>query len=281
MIVSDLKKSAELLGVSEQATMEEIENRYYLVVRRHRKNPDDIPEFESISQAYKQLKEYHVNKMMENNEVYQAELRKSPTRRKIEHFITTYKVHLIGAIVALAFLSMIISTVVSNIGRVPADASVMLFGAYYAETDAEPIEQRMTALVPEWERVGVQLVFVPEADSDQFDAGMMQKAIVMLATEKPDIYTVDAPQFERVGTQGAFLQLDDFEEQLRSWFDEERFVYEQFPEDTEAHLYGIDLTDHEVFEGLLIDQNSKIFTIRGGVEDPANALRILEVLANP
>src|SRR5690606_15557478 len=106
-----------------------------------------------------------------------------------------------------------------------------------------------------------------------------QKAMVLLATERPDIYVVDTNQLERVGSQGAFRPLDEYEETLRAQFGEQRLVYQQFTEDTESHLYGIDLTDHPVFEGLIVDQNPKIFTIRSTVEDPANALRILEALA--
>lgn len=276
-----MKQAAELLGVPEQATLEEIEKRYYLVVRRQRNNPEDYPNFEEISQAYKKLKDYHVNKMMENNEVYQAEMKKSPTRRKIEHFLSSYKLHIFGSIVALFFIIMMIQAVLDNAAKVPGDANVMLFGSYYAETDAEPIEQRMTALVPEWQRVAVQLVFIPNEDTDQFDVGMMQKAMVMLATERPDIYVVDTKQFQQIGNQGAFQPIDDYEEKLRGLFGEERLVYHQFTEDTERHLYGIDLTDHAVFEGLMMDQNLKIFTVRGTLENPANALRLLEALANP
>ncbi|GIQ69624.1 hypothetical protein XYCOK13_24480 [Xylanibacillus composti] len=281
--MDDLKKAAELLGVSEHAEMEEIENRYYLIVRRHRKSPDDVPEFEAISQAYKQLKDYHLNKMMENNEVYQAEMKKSPTRRKVEHFFSAYKLHIFGTAVIVAFAGMMLSTFLNNAAEVPEDAAVMLFGAYYANIEADDeeqsLEQRMTALVPEWQRIKVQLVFAPHDQMDTFDIGMLQKAMVMLATERPDLYVMDPQQFEIVGNQGAFLPLDDYEDRLREMFGEERLVYHQYTADTQPHLYGVDLTDHPVFEGVMMDQNSKIFTIRSGVQDTSNALRIYEALA--
>jgi hypothetical protein len=141
------------------------------------------------------------------------------------------------------------------------------------------IEARMSELIPEWERVKVSMNFTPNEGQGQFDAIQLEKSMVVLATERPDIYIVDAWQMKRLGPQTMYLSLEPWEAELRTLFPEERLIYEQFEEDTEPKLYGIDLQGSPVFEGLLRGAEEIIFTIRSNVEDPEEAMKLIRAMA--
>lgn len=279
--MEDLKRAYELLGVSEDADKEEIENRYFLLLRRHKskagKDSEEERQFEEITKAYQLIKAHLQQKMLENNPIYQADQKKSPFQRKLEHFLMYYKFHLIGGILAAVLIGSFVYSMVTKEKEIPADVTTMMVGAFYAD-DFDPLEGKMTELVPEWQRVKVIVNFTPNDTMGSFDAALLQKSIVLLATERPDIYITDNWQFERLGQQEAFLPLDDWEDSLRSLFGEERLVYARFPNDAEQKLYGIDLKDHPVFSGIILDDFPKIFTLRAGLEDTSNAMRLITAL---
>lgn len=287
--MEQLKQAYELLAVSEDADQGEIEDRYYLLLRRHKSNIKDLSstdrtiaeeEFEKITKAYQMIKGHLQQKNLENNPLYQAEQKKSPFRRKIENFFFHYRLHVFIGVIVFGLVASFVYTIVTKEKEIPADVSTMMVGAYYAE-DFKPLEGRMTELVPEWERVAVIENRTPNLESADamLDAALIQKSMAILASERPDIYIVDQWQFERLGDQTAFLPLDDYEEKLRALVGEDRLMYAQFAEDDKTHLYGIDLTDSPVFEGITIDRLPKIFTIRNYIEDESKGLQLIEAMA--
>ena len=279
--MEDLKRAYELLGVSEEADKEEIENRYFLLLRRHKskagKDSEEERRFEEITKAYQLIKAHLQQKTLESNPVYQADQKKSPFQRKLEHFLMYYKFHLIGGVLAAVLIGSFVYSMVTKEKEIPADVSTMMVGAYYAD-DFNPLEEKMTELVPEWQRVKVIINFTPNESMGAFDAALLQKSIVLLATERPDIYIPDSWQFERLGHQEAFLPLDEWEDTLRSLFGEERLMYARFANDADRKLYGIDLKDHPVFSGIMLDDFPKIFSIRSGLEDTTKAMRLITAL---
>lgn len=284
--MESLKHAYEKLGVNEGASKEEIENRYFLLIRRHQSRMKELPEgekaeeeagFEEINQAYRQLKEYLQRQSLESNPIYLAEQKKSPFRRKTEHFLHYYKMHIIGSLIAVVLVTSLIYSIATKEKELPSDLATMMVGAYYAQ-DLAALETRMTAYVPEWERIAVDINFTPNESMNQFDVAQLEKSMVVLATERPDIYIVDTYQFDRLGPQGIFHSLEPWKEELSAFVGEEQLVYGQFEGDAEPVLYGIDFTESEVFTEFSSDTNAKIFTISSNQNETEGAEKSLQLI---
>jgi hypothetical protein len=285
--MEELKKAYELLGVSEDANQEEIENRYFLLLKRHKskiKNEsaavqaEEEHKFEEVNKAYQMIKAHLRQQALENNPIYQAEQKSSPFRRNLEHFLSYYKIHVLGGLVALVIIISFVHSIVTKEPEIPADVSAMMVGAYYAE-DFKPLESKMAALVPGWQRVKVIPNFTPNESMQNIDPALLQKSMVIIATERPEIYIADPWQFKNLGQQGAFLSLEPWKEKLLPLVREEQLIYAQLPGDSQNKLYGIDFKDSPIFQGISRDTNAKIFTIRTTVEDPSKALQLIVAMA--
>lgn len=88
----------------------------------------------------------------------------------------------------------------------------MFLGSYMNKDggqDLTPIEDAILAQFPEWKRVTVTMNYVPPLDSNNpQDAAMLQKALLVLSTERPDLYIMDQTAYDWVGNQGMVRPLE-------------------------------------------------------------------------
>ncbi|HEX7055841.1 MAG TPA: hypothetical protein VF260_01415 [Bacilli bacterium] len=285
--VDALKQAYEMLGVPENASKDEVERRYFILLKRHQAKIKSLGEeekaqeekqFEPYNQAYKQIVAHFQQLDLESNPIYRSEQTKSPLRRKIEHFLYYYKLHLLGGLAVLILIISLVHSFIAKQKEIPPDVSTMMVGAYVADETA-PLETKMAELVPGWKRVAVLLNYTPSGESGTLDYAQVQKSVVLLAAERPDIYIVDDVQFNRLGQDAAFLPLEPWKDELQSLVPEDRLIYAQFPADTKPTLYGVDLRDSPVFAGVSQDTLAKIFTIRFDVKDPAKPMKLIAAMA--
>lgn len=295
--VDDLKQAYERLGLPELAPREEVEKRYTTLMRRERsraqqqqdsgteKSGND--EFALITQAYRFILEYEDRKTTDafNEQEYGKYKGMAGKAQKMDHFWRYYKFHTLGAVVAVA---LIIYGIISFVNYreeqaylaslPPVDLEVSFMGNYYLNDTAEkeePLEKALLAAFPEWKRFKTMLTPVPEDEANQY--AYMQKAVLMLATENPDIYVMDKNIFQWVGVQGVLKPLDDAAEgELKPLLKDGLARKLKTEEDTSERIYGIDLSTSELVTDLPLYKQDMIVGIRANAKNPDKALQFIK-----
>jgi hypothetical protein len=279
--VEELKQAYETMGLPELAAKEEVEKRYTTLMRQARsrtqQQKDDAGDgddsFAKITQAYRLILEYEDRKLTDafNEQEYGKYRKMAGQAQKMDHFWRYYKFHTLGAIAAVA---LIIYGVISFMNYreeqerlanlPPVDLNVSFMGNYMLKDDApkvEPIENALLTAFPEWKRFVSTLTFVPTDEQSQM--AYMQKAVLILATEHPDVYIMDRNIFEWIGKQGVLMNLDnDVNGELKPLLKDGLTLKTRTDEDTEDHVYGIDLSNSALVNQLPLYKENMIIGIR-------------------
>lgn len=273
-----LQRAYEVLGLPADATREDVEKRYFLLLKKA-KTGQSVDE-ESISRAYKTIVEaMRESRVQELERQYYGD---SVLKRKMAAFWAKYRTHVIAAAVVLVFAGMILHTVldqrarrIAEANRPPADVYAMFVGEFYHENEEE-LPERMLADFPEWQRVDVLISLAPENPRDPFEVAALQKNVVLIMSERPDLYITDPHNFNSLMVQSAFLPLDDIADR----FPERLWVRGQAENDDAPHIYGIDVSESPLFEKWgVIDKGKRIVGLRYDTERLDNAIAFVQKLA--
>ena len=293
----ELKKAYEVLGLPEDATKEQIEKRYFMLVRKYRsrmldqnnENNDDDYNIDEINRAYNLILEYERRQANEEYRQKHYSRFKRIDMEKIDHFFHYYKIHLLVAIIVVVAIVFGIKGYLDKRAEREAEAklppiqlSVLFFGEYYAsdESESEKIENNILQQFPEWKRVKVQISYVPEVARNEYDIAMQQKSIITLISERPDIYIVDEFNFNRLLSQGIFSPLDDKAQTLLQQLPQDDIYSGVAGEGQEKRIYGIDVTDSPLLQGVNMSGKKLIATLRADAEKEENALKLIEWLVS-
>lgn len=296
--MDQMKEAYERMGLPEDATKEQLDDRYSLLMRQTRSNqrrePDRAEEIEAefaeITKAYKLIVEEKDRQALE--EMQQRRYGKfgkfAGTAEKVDHFFRYYKFHVLGGI-ALVALLIYIGVSISNhqaekerlASLPPVDLEVMFLGSYMnqdAGEDLKPIEDAILAQFPEWKRVTVTLNYVPPLDSNNpQDAAMLQKALLVLTTEPSDLYIMDQNAFDWVGHQGIVRPLEpEVEGEWKDLLTPEMLLKGKNEEDGSEHVYAVDIKNSKLSEELPLIEAEMFAGIQGETERNANALLFIK-----
>ncbi len=286
--MEQLKKAYSTMGLADTATREEVEKRYETLMRQSRTRAKQQQagaeeSFAEVTQAYKLILQHEDQKITEafNEQEYGKYRKMAGQAQKIDHFWRYYKFHTLGAIAAVA---LIIYGIISFINyreeqeRIanlpPVDLNVSIMGNFILKEDVpkeEPVEQALLAAFPEWKRFVTTTTFVPADESMQY--AYLQKALLVLATENPDVYVMDRSIFEWVGNQqDLLLNLDDWAEgEFKPLLSDGVALKLQPQEQTTEHVYAFDLTKSKLAEHLPMYHNELIVGIRSNAKNVDNA----------
>ncbi|OIB04745.1 molecular chaperone DnaJ [Paenibacillus sp. LC231] len=296
--MDQLKEAYERMGLPEDATKEQLDDRYTLLMRQtrshQRREPDRAEEIEAefadITKAYKFILEEENRKALEemNQKRYGKYKRFAGTAEKTDHFFRYYKFHVLGGIALVGVLIYIVISIFNHQAEKerlanlpPVDLEVMFLGSYMNQDggqDLKPIEDAILAQFPDWKRVTVNINYVPPLDSNNpQDAAMLQKALLVLSTERPDLYIMDQTAFDWVGNQGMVRPLEaEVEGELKELLTPEMLVKGKNEEDGSEHVYAVDIMGSPLGEQLPILKKEMFAGIREGTERDANALRFIK-----
>lgn len=291
-----LKEAYEKLGLQEFAPREEVEKKYTTLLRRERsrkqqsvESASDAPDFAEVTAAYKAILAYEDSKFTEafNEKEYGKYKSMAGKVQKLDHFWRYYKIH---TFVAIALIAALIYGINSYIDKreyqkylaslPPIDLSVSFYGAFI-EPDTKEVKDAAAArndflmsAVPEWKRVESSIVFVPQDEMNQY--AYLQKAVVMLMSEKSDIYIMDRAMFEWIGKQGALLSLDGKPE--IEGVSDDRQLKLSTNDVPEEHVYGINLKGSKLDKDLPLykPEEDLIIGVRVNADRPENALKFIE-----
>lgn len=248
------KKALEMMGLSPDATKDDVSKRYGILMRKFKSIEKDENGYtiEDMTRAYHLLmgitfvdkKEAERQQALRENPPLIARiLKKDPV--KIENFLHYYRLHIIISLVVVIFL---IFSIRSCINRVPPDFSLVFHGNIYAADDSV-IEAKVREIMPELAAPSVQFISSMESDAE-YQYAMQMKLMAMLAAKDIDVMIMDESSFITVASQGMLLPLDDMKETLG--FPDEKYLKAQEvierSEDGQTTMgpekfYGVDITE--------------------------------------
>ncbi|MFC5471432.1 hypothetical protein ACFPPD_22335 [Cohnella suwonensis] len=275
----ELKKAYETLGLPADADREQVENRYFLLMKRARAaksrtdaggEGEEALDLTEINRAY--------------NLVLGIETGKNVTvekQTKVGHFFYYYKFHLIIGIIVVVLAAYFVKEGIDKrreaANTPPANLSVSLFGNFFlAEEDA--LSANLLKLVPDWQRIKSTVVYVPAEMKSPQDIALQQKSVLMLMTEKSELYITDEKNFESLAFQGAFVPLDEFLKKEPLDVPESKIRKTKSESDTDSRAYGIDITGNPAFNGIELGGEHTIVAIRAKEEKWDDSFKLLKPL---
>ncbi|GAA0134079.1 hypothetical protein YSY43_09190 [Paenibacillus sp. YSY-4.3] len=286
--MDDLKKAYEQLGLPENASREEVEQAFDMALRksRSRKGADEAEsEYERSLRAYKLITGREDQRKLEqmSQERYAKWGKFAGTAEKIDDFFRIYRTHVIVGIIAVIVLIFGINAFVDyraeqkRIAALPPLDLSLLFIGNFAVPDAnngeEALEQAILKQFPEWNRVDLQITYVPE----QGEMVYRQKAMAIIATEKPDLYIIDKPTFDWISGGGGFKNLQQESEGVLSpVLPDHAALRAQAEEDPEPQVYAIDLTSSELADQLPLGKKELIAAVGWNEERYDNVMLFIE-----
>lgn len=268
-----LKQSYERLGLSETVTREELNKRFELLLKRRRSLTADaeITAYEEEFQALKSILD-----ALDQKEIQEAEDQRlakygsfAGSARKWERFMRLYKTHVIISVIAIIVLAVGGNALYNNwqhkkylASLPPLDATIMFlgnFGVQDPDGNMDALEQAIVDEYPEWKRVEASIVYLPKtgAGSDTLDMNHMQKAVVELAANTPDILILDEATLEWIGGQEGFQNLEPILDGGTISKEDARLKWGTNEESGQKELYAVDITAAPIVSSLPLNRNSE------------------------
>ncbi|XEC94720.1 J domain-containing protein [Paenibacillus tarimensis] len=294
--MDNLKQAYEILGLPENASKEDVEKRYMILMRQARvqERSEDVPEaeridFNAVNRAYKQILKYEDHQKLEEltQEKYGKYKKYAGVAEKTDHFFHYYRYHLIIGLAVIVLIGFGIKGFLDNQAEKarlaqlpPPDVTVMLHGEFYMDDggqDYERLEEALLGEFPEWQRVIASITYVPTETRSEHDIASLQKSILNLMTEKRDVYLLDRSSFESLSKQGVLQPIDDaVQDQLAGIIPEGAALTSKTEEDTEEHIYGINVTDSPFLKRLPILHKEVIVGIRFDAVNRDNGILLIK-----
>jgi hypothetical protein len=208
-----------------------------------------------------------------------------PFLEKADHFFHYYKIHMIVGVVLLVAFAYMINAIIDDrreqdylASLPPADVNILLFGEFY-NSDLDALEENILGIFPEWERVNVEMTYASGESRNSYDVARQQASTIKLMDSDVDIFIMDSYNFNIFVNQGLFLSLDQLDESLKNKITNKRFISRKVEEDSKERLYGIDITNSDIFDQVDIISNEAIAMIRIDAKNQENAMKWLEKVA--
>lgn len=282
----DAREACRVLGISDNAGRNEIERRYSILLKKYRMvsgqdedggaDPEQQEEeFKRVTQAYNLLMGYE-EPVEEIPQTPNPILKKiGVDEKKARNFFYYYKIHmLIGVLVII----VVVLTVRSFVTRVEPDFNTVFIGAidYYETT--EKLAAEIRTAVPDIKEPGFDGAFITGSGDGQQDYAMTMKAIAIFSSGSADLLIVDKVNFEKFAAQGGFLNLDDIAPSLGVDLAENSELRLKAEDDSEEHLYGVDVGDSPALVEAGVHGTEMIATIPANTKKQDTAVKLMEYL---
>ncbi|WP_416147519.1 hypothetical protein ACM26V_14925 [Salipaludibacillus sp. HK11] len=282
----DLKTAYQIMDVEEGATVDELDEKYMLWIRKEKAQQDkgekvassseDFIDIDRITEAY----QFILNQNNRDTEVEYG------TLGKIKHYVYYYKFHVIGILFVVIFAGLLINTFVedriekSRLAALPdPDFEVLVLGSFdFPEENISSLEAAIKSEFSDWENVKVTVEHsLAGADSQaQLDYAERTVLLMTLREEQPDIYLVDENHYDILFDYELYSPLnidDDLDENTA-----DHLLRFDRLEGGSEQLYGVDLAESDLFNDLELGRNEIIASIREESEKHEEALQLIEKL---
>ncbi len=256
------EQAYEDLGLSIDATRQQVEKRYHNVIHRlhGKKNRGSLSmmdeiQWKSVNQAYRLILNAEIDKQIgEYREKHYGKYKRySKAAENIDHFLYYNKIQLIGCMILFLFVGFFIigykhlqqeQSVVANLPVPDLSIMVAVDDMQNLEyTSEQALEQQLLPLMPEWSHI-----------KSKRQSMMQSNSLLMVLTENPDLYILDRSQFIQLLRLGYLAKIDDWDS------------------------YGIDLSHGELPGMLGLYEKPLIAAVRVNALQPDNAIRFIHRL---
>lgn len=272
----ELKKAYETLGLPTDATREQVEKRYFILMKKertqHQRTGDEDGENQKIdlgeySRAYKLILGIESEKASTE-----------PKQGKLGFFFYYYKIHLIVSIVILLIVGYSVKEAIDKRNEErrlgPIDLSIGMMGNYFF-ADMDLLKANLMKLVPDWNRIEPKLSFIPTEIKTEQDFAYQQKSVLNIISDHDELYFVDTRNFDKLVMQGAFRKLEELQGFSALNVPEGRLRFSQTDEDPNPAAYGIDISGNPIFNGIELTGEDVILGIRAEDEQLPKTFELL------
>ncbi|MDB5052807.1 MAG: heat shock protein DnaJ domain protein, partial [Bacilli bacterium] len=212
-----------------------------------------------------------------NEARFGTNIRKKERSEKIEYFWNHHRLKVIASVIAIAVVVMVYNIVINNIklANLPKPAiEIMMYGNYYGANDPD-LEKAILTKYADWKRIKAIINYLPGQSSGAADPAYVQKSFVILATEHPDIYILDKSTFKTMLAQNALSNLDSWKNELSAEHSADQLITGTQANDSETHLYGVDISDDPIWKTIGLPQNDKIAVLSTNQKNTKNSKRFI------
>ncbi len=282
----DLKQAYEVMGVGEDANKDQIYKRYDVLLKKLRNelqsglSQDEYnARLEELNQAYNLLmgydtsdipEEFHENKLLSKIGISKDK------QKKLKNFLYYYKYIILVSLFIIISLTLTVRSIVT---RVKPDLNIAFIGSIFC-TDEEALAQKIKDNFPVPVEPGIDGAFI-SGPNDPNAPTMMNKIMVLLAAADTDLVVLDKHYFELYAKQGAFESLEPIADQLG--IDREKnkdFILESNDNPGQELLYGVDVSDSDLFGPPEVIGEEKIAAISVRVKNREKTIELLKLLLN-
>lgn len=275
----DRKEAYRTLGLTEEASMDEVEKKYELYLRKGKRSAEE-EQLTLMNQAYRVIKDYEYKQAIEESRKGQE-----PWKENLDHIWFHYKGYIIGGILSVLLIASIVYAVVNNAREQrelanlpPASVEVMIYGDFYTP-NTDSLEQQLLQSKEEWQRVRTIFSYFPLEARDPYAIAAQQRSVLDLISERPDVFLADPDNFTRLRNQGAIQPLDPWEQEIRTLYDEDQWIYMQDEEDGEPRLYGVIVTESPVLDRVFYEETTIIAGLGIQASNQDNAIEVIRIMA--
>jgi len=224
----------------------------------------------------------------DNAEIYQIKkqkterekLRELPFKKKLEYLWEYYRLHALGIAIGIALIVYAIYEIVSP------DMETVFYAAWINNTINEDVINEVQTefanhleINPETEQVTFNTSFYLNGSPDFAVASSMSLAAFISAKEV-DIIIAPESEFQTYAYNGTLEKLsDELPTDLYSALTDHFYISNQ-SEDSEYSVYGIYLTDTELFKNHAVNTDPYILGIVVNGQHKGNAIQFLRYLFN-
>ncbi|MFD5017996.1 hypothetical protein ACFWMP_03730 [Paenibacillus sp. NPDC058367] len=290
-----LKEAYERLDLPVDITREELNKKFDLHLKRRKSNSSETEAaaYEEEFLAYKTILDG-----IDQQEIQEAEDKRlekwgafSGIARKSENFFRLYKVHTFVSIVVLLVLIFGGNALYNQYqakkyeaSLPPVDVTIMFLGNYESQDPSgkdEELKQEIVNRYPAWKRVKTEVVYLPSTGGEgggALDMTYIQRAMAMLAADRPNILILDDATFDWIGQQQGLKNLEPFVKSAGLPLDDIRLKRIKNTENGEEWITGVDITDTKFATDLPIHSRKMIIGVFGEDEDKNKSTDFVEFL---
>ncbi len=270
----DRKEACEILKIREDATKDEIQHRYSIVLKKYRSvksvsNESGNADLGRITLAYNLLMGYDT-----------ADPQAEAAKNSAGNFLYYHKYHIIVGIILLLVVAFSLKSCLS---RIPADFSVALIGKIYC-IDTDVLKKNLMDKYPGIKEIDIRNVSfsaVTEQEYSQQEGAIQSLSAILFFLADADVFIVDRERFEIHGTKGSFSRLEDILDEAGLSVDDPRA--KALTPDSEAGgegIYGFDVTGSPIFDDSQVAGEELILAVGVNAKNKDKSVSVLKILTD-
>ncbi len=268
----DEKHSFEILGLRENASRADVENRYYVLLKKYKSGGEASLKgatIDEVTEAYNVLTGRVV--------VVKEDFKPSPLlekmgidERKARNWLHYHKWHIVAVVLGIFAVVSLMRAFLSP----RPDFNMAIIGKIYYQ-DQEMITERLDSVFADIEKSSLDGA---QFFNEQASYEMEMKAMVLTAAAEIDLFIVDKDKFVRFGKQGLFIDLEPLANELGISVEANEDYFLKSEEDKVERLYGVNVKESSFLKEFNVVGKEMIAGIRVNAKNPEKAKEVLKLL---